>query len=251
MNRPRVTVHSVASVDGRITIAPDCLLLNGDSRWQALAGSGEETYRRIMIEYRPQVLLEGSGSFVLDGSVVEPLPAVVGETQALYQDFLPSSVVNRAGGRGWFTVVDSGGRVRWFYKEFPGEEWAGWYLLVLVSLQTPPEYLAYLQRESIPYLVVGSDHVDLPEAMARLAGKLGVSCVVSTAGGRLNGALLRAGLVDEVDLEFIPALIGGAGTPSLFNGPVLKEEEWPVRLKLVSCQVEPGDKVRLHYSVVR
>jgi riboflavin biosynthesis pyrimidine reductase len=251
MNRPKVTVHSVASVDGRITVAPGCLLLNGDPRWQALAGSGDDTYRHVMAEYQPQVILEGSGSLVLDGTPVEPLPEVEGDAQVLFQDFLPESVVNRAGARGWLAVVDSGGRVRWFYKEFPGEDWAGWYLLVLVSRKTPPEYLAYLRREMIPYLVVGDEHVELPAAMDRLAEKLGVTRVVSTAGGRLNGALLRAGLVDEVELDFLPALIGGAGTPSLFNGPALKPEEWPARLKLLSCQVMPGDIVRLHYGVER
>ena len=168
MNRPKVTVHSVASVDGRITVAPGCLLLNGDPRWLALAGSGDDAYRHVMAEYRPQVILEGSGSLVLDETPVEPLPEVEGDVQVLFQDFLPESVVDRAGVRGWFVVVDSGGRVRWFYKEFPGEDWAGWHLLVLVSRKTPPEYLAYLRREMIPYLVVGDERVDLPAAMDRL-----------------------------------------------------------------------------------
>jgi len=38
MNRPRVVTHTIASVDGRITLAPDVLLLyeDEDERWRAV-----------------------------------------------------------------------------------------------------------------------------------------------------------------------------------------------------------------------
>jgi 2,5-diamino-6-(ribosylamino)-4(3H)-pyrimidinone 5'-phosphate reductase len=41
---------------------------------------------------------------------------------------------------------------------------------------------------------------------------LGARCVVSHAGGDLNGALLRAGLVDELHVVTVPALVDGLGT---------------------------------------
>jgi 2,5-diamino-6-(ribosylamino)-4(3H)-pyrimidinone 5'-phosphate reductase len=44
---------------------------------------------------------------------------------------------------------------------------------------------------------------------------------VSEAGGRLNGALLRAGLVDGLHIITIPALIGGLATPSIIEGAAL------------------------------
>ena len=71
---------------------------------------------------RPQVVLYGQVS--VDGR----LTLAPGVLLALYRDFLPAAVVNRPGQRGWFTMVDSRGRVRWVYKEWPGEEWAGWHL---------------------------------------------------------------------------------------------------------------------------
>ncbi|MBM4467820.1 MAG: deaminase [Chloroflexi bacterium] len=248
MDRPRVVVHAVASVDGRLTLAPDVLLLYGDERWQAVAGPSDEVYERLKLTYKPQVFLEGSGSFVPSDAEPEPLPPVDGDPQSLYQDFLPPDVVHRAGHQGWFTAVDSRGRVRWLYKEFEG--WEGWHLLVLVAHHTPPEYLAYLQRRNIPYLVAGEERVDLRAALEKLGSQLGVTCVVSTAGGRLNGALLRAGLVDEISVEFFPAVIGGFETPSLFDSPALKPDQWPTRLKLICAQVQAEGRVRLRYEVV-
>jgi 2,5-diamino-6-(ribosylamino)-4(3H)-pyrimidinone 5'-phosphate reductase len=238
VNRPRVVVHAVASVDGRITLAPDVLLLYGDERWQAVAGSSDQVYERLKFTYRPQVFLEGSGSFVPTNAEPEPLPPVDGDSRPLYQDFLPDDVVHRPGHQGWFTAVDSRGRVRWSYKEFEG--WEGWHLLVLVAQNTPPEYLAYLQRKKIPYLVAGEERVDLHTALEKLGSQLGVTCVVSTAGGKL----------DEISIEFFPAVISGFETPSLFDAPALKPDEWPTRLKLISAQVQAEGRVWLRYEVV-
>ncbi len=249
MNRPRVVVHQGASVDGRLTLAPDILLLFGDERWQAIAGSSN-LFEWLKFTHKPQAFLEGSGSLVRDNEEPEPLPPFEGDSKSLYQDFLPDAVVRRPEHQGWFTVVDSRGRVRWAYKEWPEEEWTGWHLLVLVAHHTPPEYLAYLQRESIPYLVAGEERVDLRQAMEKVASQLNVTCVLSTAGGRLNGALLRAGLVDEINIEFFPAVIGGFETPSLFDSPALKLDEWPTRLKLISVQVQAEGRVWFRYQVI-
>ncbi|WP_051304014.1 dihydrofolate reductase family protein [Calidithermus chliarophilus] len=249
MERPKVVVHNVASLDGRITVAPGVLLLRGDERWSAVAGSDEDAYERVKALYHPEVLLEGSGSFVPPGAEPEPLPAAGGDPRGLYEDYLPEAVVGRPGRR-WFAAVDSRGRVRWFYKQFPGEAWRDWHLLVLVSRRTPPEYLAYLRGEAIPYLVAGGGRVDLRLALEKMAGRLGVRTVVSTGGGRFNGALLRAGLVDEVDLELFPALIGGSDTPSLFGGEALKPGEMPTQLEPVAWDMQPGGRLRLRYRVL-
>lgn len=248
-NRPKVVVIQAASADGRLTLSPDTLLLFGDERWNAVAGEGSELWSRLKAQLEPGAILEGSGSLVLDGTTPDPLPPVTEDTAGLWEDFLPDEIVNRPGHRGWFTVVDSRGRVRWLYKEFPGEEWAGWYLMVLVARQTPAEYLAYLRREKIPYLVAGDARVDLRAALGKLADRLGITCVLSEAGGRLNGALLRAGLIDEVNLDIFPALIGGTATPSLFDSPELLPGELPTRLSLISAEARDDGHVWLRYAI--
>lgn len=55
-------------------------------------------------------------------------------------------------------------------------------------------------------------HLDLRAAWRRLGG-LGVNELLVEGGGGLAGALLRAGLVDELHLILAPRLIGGDGRP--------------------------------------
>ena len=252
MDRPQVIVLDSASVDGRIAVSPDALLLYGDERWKAIEGASHfNLFEWLKLTHKPQATLEGSGSFVRESEAPTPLPPFEGDLKALYQDFLPDAIVHRPGHRGWFTAVDGRGRIRWDYKEYPDEAWKGWYPLVLVTYQTPPEYLAYLRREDIPYLVSGEQRVDLRLALEKMMSLLDVTRVLSTAGGKLNGALMRVGLVDEVNVEFLPAIIGGVTTPSLFNAPDLKPDEWPARLKLISAQVQADGCVWLRYQVVR
>jgi len=253
MNRPAVIVLNSASVDGKIAVSADKPLLYGDERWKAIEDSGDiDVFEWLKATHRPQATLEGSGSFVRQQDDPAPLAPYEGDCKQLYRDFLPESVVNRAGHRGWFTAVDGRGRVRWVYKdEFPDPAWQGWHLLVLVCRHTPVEYLAYLRREGVPYLVAGTERVNLGAALEKMKAQLAVKCVLSTAGGILNGALLRQGLVDEINIDVLPAIIGGYATPSLFTMPELNYDERPVRLKLISAQAQTGGRVWLRYQVDR
>ena len=122
---------------------------------------------------------------------------------------------------------------------------------MLVCRSTPADYLGYLRRERICYLVAGQDRVDLAAALAAMATRLGVRCVLSTAGGGLNGVLLRAGLIDELSLSLTPALVGGLGTPSVVDGPPLAVGERPTPLRLLSVHADAGGTVRLRYEVIR
>ncbi len=253
VNRPYVIVHNVASVDGRVSLGPDRTGFEdaGDERWQAIWASNTslgDSVRDLVSRYEPDVFLEGSGSFVKEGEELQPLPPPESRHGELHQDYLPESVIHRSGHCGWFAVVDGRGRLRSGMKEFLG--WEGWHTLHLVSNAAPSVYLAFLRDREIPYLVAGPSHVSLAGVMRKLATLLGVERVVCTAGSRLNGALLRAGLVDELSLVLLPALIGGTDTPYLFRSPDLGVTEWPARLGLLSVDSEPSGLVRLRYRIL-
>jgi len=57
--------------------------------------------------------------------------------------------------------------------------------------------------------------------------------------------------VDEVNIGFFPAIIGGPDTPSLFDAPALKPGDWPARLKLISAQARSEGRVWLRYEVLQ
>jgi 2,5-diamino-6-(ribosylamino)-4(3H)-pyrimidinone 5'-phosphate reductase len=146
-------------------------------------------HAEIERRYAPQVVLEGSGTFAADtDGPITGLPTPSGDIATLYDDFLPAEANCR-----WFAVVDGRGRIRWRYKGDAGRR-----LLVIVSHATPAPYLAHLRSEDVPYLVAGDGPVDLGDALRTMRDQLGATCVVSEAGGGLNGALLRSGLVDEL-----------------------------------------------------
>ena len=243
--RPRVITHNLASVDGRLAISPEVVLMN-DERWPVYE---ESPYAAVRLRHHPQVLLEGSGSLAGHAGPLKDLPAptVFCTGQASAQT--PEAVARAH--HGWFTVVDSRGRVRWGFKEMPGEEWAGWHLLVLVSRSTPLPYLSFLRSEGIPYVVAGELRVDLEEALVVLQDRFGVTTVVSTGGGRLNGALLRAGLVDEIEVEVLPMAVGGTTTSSLFMAPDLYRTDLPVPLRLLEVAPRSEGRVLLRYEVLR
>ncbi len=229
MNRPKVVVRAVASVDGRVVSAP-C--------------AGEQWLR---FAHKPDAVLLDSSELPGGGDWEPwPLPPFDGDPQSLYQDFLPDAVVHRPAHQGWFTVVDSRGHERWAFKED-----GHWHLLVLVAHHTPPDYLAYLRHENIPYLVAGQDGPDFSLAVEKLGSLLHVTCVMSTAAGELGGALLRAGVVDDVNIEFSSNVQGGRQTPLLFDSPASEPAETPTRLKLVSVQVQAEGRVWHRYQVPR
>ena len=123
-------------------------------------------------------------------------------------------------------------------------------MLHFVSHSVPAEYLAFLRRERIPYLIRGEERVDLAGALRRLRGKLGVQAIRLWGGGALNGAMLRAGLIDEIHLILWPLLIGGRRTPSLADCDDLLRDQLPTALQFVSARVEEGGYLWLHYKVV-
>jgi len=243
--RPRVIVSVTAAADGRVTLSrAERLLDDGpNGRWQAMwppDADGLLARRAAAIEERhhPRVVLEGSGTFVADGAGSLPLPDCGVPAEVLRADFLPFRSPR------WFAVVDGRGRVAWTHK---GDEETS--LLVIASYSTPLPYLARLRRERIPYLIAGAGRVDLSCALAKIRTQLGAECLVSQAGGGLNGALLRAGLVDEIHVITIPALIGGLGTPSVMDGPPLEPGSLPQQLRTVDVQVGSHGTIWAHYEV--
>jgi riboflavin biosynthesis pyrimidine reductase len=121
----------------------------------------------------------------------------------------------------------------------------------LTSETAPPEYLAFLKSLNIPYLIEGKERVDLPAMLAKLKTKLSVNTIATSSGGKLSGALIRSGLLDEINILVSPLVIGGYEIPSLFDSP---EPRWPDllpnKLRLVSVKTLPGDKIWLRYEVI-
>jgi 2,5-diamino-6-(ribosylamino)-4(3H)-pyrimidinone 5'-phosphate reductase len=96
-------------------------------------------------------------------------------------------------------VVDSHRRIREWEALRDCGYWSG--VLPLRAASTPP-----VGEPPVPELVVGSDRVELRQALAELASRTGARVVRVDSGGKLNRALLDLRLVDEVSLLVHPCL---------------------------------------------
>ncbi|MCC6443101.1 MAG: dihydrofolate reductase family protein [Armatimonadetes bacterium] len=248
-DRPVVIMQMAASIDGRIALGPNLtmfdthpashLIPDGGSLWQKATDA-------IETQWHPQGTMMGSRTVEREGVPLRVLPPFTGDTRAFGEDFLPEEVVGRT--EHWAIGVDGRGRCRSGYK---ATETPGSHILHLVSRTAPPDYLAFLRRERIPYLIGGETHADLPGAMKKLHGLLGLKAIRLWGGGTLNGVMLRAGLIDEIHLILQPALIGGDTTPTLADCPDLAGSDRPAILRLLSAQPQEDGHLWLHYRVIR
>lgn len=106
------------------------------------------------------------------------------------------------------------------------------YIIELLTEKAGASYLAYLRKLGISYIFAGEEELDLQLAMRKLKSLFGIKLLISHGGGYTNGALLRAGLIDELSLVKVPLIEEGRNAVSLFG-----EGEIPqLQFELVNTQ---------------
>ena len=220
---PRVILHNAVSVDGRVNgFTPDIGL------FYELAGTWKE-----------DATLAGSATIC---KPAEPIPP---EDETAFQP----PVVEPADKRPLLVVPDSRGRVRHWHALRQAGYWRDF--IALVSRATPPDYLDYLTKRHLKWILTGDERVDLRAALAQLSARFGVKVIRVDSGGTLNGVLLRAGLVHEVSVLVHPSLVGGLLPASLFRASDLTSPEGIIQLRLTHVERLRNDLVWLRYDVVR
>lgn len=149
--------------------------------------------------------------------------------------------------RPWLLVPDSGGKIG-VWAEVLGMPYIK-DVLVLCSHSTPPKYLDFLTDNHMEHIIVGEDQVDLKKALMNLKENYGIEKIRVDSGGTLNGALLRARLVDDIRVLINPSLTGGVSASSIFQAADLKDSEDVIDLKLTCLKRMEGDLVYLQYEI--
>jgi 2,5-diamino-6-(ribosylamino)-4(3H)-pyrimidinone 5'-phosphate reductase len=223
VGRPHVTIHSLASLDGRLDGFPPDLGL----------------YYELAAAIPHQAVLSGSGTMLaaataagIDLDAAEPEEAP-GATPAAAD--LP-----------WLVVVDSRGRLTRFAWLRSAGYWRD--VLILGSETTPQAHLERLTRAGVAYEIAGAHQVDLAAALNVLAERYGVGHVRVDAGPALNAALLDAGLVAEVSVVVAPHLVGSAGDRPLRIVAALQGPQ-AAGLRLTAVEALRDDHVWLRYKV--
>lgn len=218
--RPWVTVKLATSLDGRTALA------GGESKWLTCAAARNDVHRG---RARSSAVLTGRGTIALDdprlncrladqapGTVQQPLRVVADSKLSV----TPAAELFRVAGP------------------------------VLMAHATGTAAAAdALEQRGAELVKLGQDesgHVDLHELIS-LLGKRGCNEIWVEAGATLNGALLAAGLVDELLIYQASSVLGDDGRGMFALPPLLRMED---RLETTLAEVRRvGTDLRLRYSL--
>jgi 2,5-diamino-6-(ribosylamino)-4(3H)-pyrimidinone 5'-phosphate reductase len=124
----------------------------------------------------------------------------------------------------------------------------GDHIITILTEKVSSTYLAHLQSRQISYLFAGRERIDLPLVLEKLATQFQIKTLMLEGGGKTNGTMLRAGLIDELSLLVAPVTDGSSGTPALFDTlDCASPEAAGVRWRLHSLERRAGDVVWLRY----
>lgn len=223
--KPYVICHMMSSVDGRIL--PD--------RWHPPLPD-TSAYERVHDEIGADAWLVGRVTGQEFASRDTPYPPDA-EGPVAREDWFARKEADA-----WAVVLDAHGKIAWGRGDVGGDP-----LVVVLTEAVPDSHLAGLRRDGVSYVFAGEREIDLAAALQTLNRELGIGRVLLEGGGAANGALLRAGLVDELSLVIAPAVEGEPGGPAVFDvhgGPGALQA---MGMALESCQVLDGGLVWLRY----
>ena len=227
--KPHIICHMLASVDGRID------------------GEALETVTKEG-EYEATAAQLGGDAWICGRTTMQrhfaedELFVSASNTPAGPQ---PVFVARRA--NSYAISVDTRGKLRWAKGSLGDDR-----LICVLSEQAPADYLDMLREKGVSYVVCGESSVDLAQAVDLLGEHFGIRTLLLEGGGRINGAFLEAGLVDEVSLLLVPGIDGRREVPAIFDfDGVSPSRTRAVALKLKSVEQRAQDALWLRYQVVR
>ncbi|SPE60210.1 Bifunctional deaminase-reductase domain protein [Verrucomicrobia bacterium] len=228
--KPYVICHMCTTIDGKIL---------GD-RWGKLPGAkdGADLFETTAASFGIGAWLVGTTTMdEFDGPKVK-LPRA-GKPIARRDHVADKNAKRLAIG------ADAKGVLRFRESEVDGD-----HVVLLVTDRVSNDYLAHLQSAGVSYLFCGKQRIDLHVAVRKLGSAFHLRKLMLQGGGKFNGAMLQAGLVDEISQVIVPVVDGGVGISSFFDIPGKPPPKAAATLRLLSRMQLPGSVVWLRYRVV-
>lgn len=219
MKRPFVFINMAMTADGKIA---------STNRKVTTFGSRSDHQRLLELRAKADAILTGAGTLNAQPNItLGPAPK---------QKSAPVRV-----------IVSGSGQVNSQHTIFrtPGAP-----VIVLTSERILARRLKELKQAADAVYVCGANNVDFEAAFEFLREHHGVKRVLCEGGGRLNDSLLRAGVVDEVNLTICPLILGGQDAPTIADGIGFDQLDDAAQFKL-HTRKQVADEIFLTYHTVR
>ena len=232
-NRPKIICHMITSVDGRLQM----------SRWTAPA---EEEHLQAMLDAYENI----ADGFDADGwmcgrvtmeDFAHGTPLHVEAAGILRENYVAPHDERRI-----VVSIDPHGKLHYGRNSIHGN-----HLVAVLGTQVSYEYLAELRAEGVSYIFAGEDGHDIPQALSTLYELFGVRILLLEGGAVINGAFLKAGVIDELSLLVYPGLDANASAPSIFEyrGDAEDCPAWGQSLRLNHAERLDGGMLWLRYGI--
>ena len=224
--RPYVICNMISSVDGRI----------------GTKGCPQSFYT----EYQSVEAFHNADAWMCGRISMEPFASKTPYSKQNISRSIPKTdFIAPHTNKTYAVAIDPSGKLAWETNTLYETE----YIISVLTEEVSNDYLAFLQSKNISYLFCGESKIDLSKVLEKLAAKFKIKKLMLEGGGKMNGSMLRAGLIDELSILVAPVVDGSAGTSTLFDADGIQQPA--PKLKLLETQKLKEDILWLRYAVIR
>lgn len=144
----------------------------------------------------------------------------------------------------YWIIIDSKGSLKYLLHEIRRFDFCK-DVIVLISKDTPKEYMYYLRERAYDFYIVGNEHIIMCKSLKLLLEKYNIKTILTDCGSILGNLLLTQRLVDEISLLIHPVIVGDKSY-NIFN--YIKRM---IPLKMIKNEILGEDYCWLVYRVIR
>jgi riboflavin biosynthesis pyrimidine reductase len=233
--RPKLICHMISSIDGRLLV----------DRWsKPAAGIDPEVlrghYDQVAERFEADGWIVGRKSM---GGLTKNPPR---EQPAIPEAIERVTHHGNRSGRGLAVLLDPHGKLHYGRDEVMGD-----HVVAVLGEGVSDAYLAELRQDGVSYVFAGPDGRDTKRALDIIGDEFDAGTLLLEGGGIVNGALLEAGLIDEISVLIYPGIDGLSGVPGIFDhlGAPGHQPAKGLSLRHQATETLSGGMVWLHYLV--
>jgi riboflavin biosynthesis pyrimidine reductase len=227
--KPYVICHMCTTIDGRIR----------SDRWGKLPGrlSSAKLFETTAASF-------GIGAWLVGTTTMREFAGPHFALKRAAQQIERTDYIANPKAKSFAIGTDGRGVLRFKHSEVDGD-----HVVLLLSQQVSNDYLAHLRSAGVSYLFCGRERVDVRLALRKIGKALGLRKLMLEGGGTFNGALLKAGLVDEISQVIVPIVDGSRGVAGIFDMPGEPSRKAAATLRLIEHRKLPAGVNWIRYRV--